>query len=174
MQLVLPSIDYKESFLEALWEYQQEKTEDRLDILSLHPEELKNDFQRYVARLRAESEGEHLPEGYVQHTTYWLVDGNVLIGRVNIRHSLTPFLLRIGGHIGYDIRPSKRKQGYGTKILQLALPKAKELGITKVLVTCDETNIGSKKIIEANGGVLENIEPQENGLPNKLRYWISL
>lgn len=174
MQLVLPSIDYKESFLEALHEYQQEKAEDRLDILSLNPEKLKNDFQSYVTRLREESEGKHLPKGHVPHTTYWLVDGKVLIGRVNIRHYLTPFLLRIGGHIGYDIRPSKRQQGYGTKILQLALPKAKELGITKVLVTCNETNIGSKKIIEANGGVLENIEPQGNGLPNKLRYWISL
>ncbi len=116
----------------------------------------------------------NLPPGYVAQTTYWLIDTNEFIGRVSIRHMLTDYLLQEGGHIGYDIRPSKRKLGYGKKILALSLPKAKELGIKKILVTCNETNLGSKKIIEANGGILENRLHLHPGKPAKLRYWITV
>ena len=107
-------------------------------------------------------------------TTYWLIDNDEFIGRVSIRHTLTESLLKEGGHIGYDIRPSKRNMGYGKRILELSLPKAKELEIDKVLVTCNETNTGSKKIIEANGGILENSIEMGEGKPAKLRYWILL
>lgn len=82
--------------------------------------------------------------------------------------------MKIGGHIGYDIRPSQRKKGYGKAILRLVLPLAKELGINKVLITCDVTNIASKKIIKANGGDLEDTIPDSNGLPDKHRFWISI
>lgn len=145
-----------------------------MDVLTLDPSLLEKDFQLYIKKLFDESVGKGLPEGHVPQTTYWLVDGDDFIGRVSIRHSLTEKLLREGGHIGYDIRPSKRKQGFGKKILAFVLPKAKELGITRALVTCDETNIGSKKIIQANGGVLENSIAMDNELPKKLRYWIDL
>lgn len=174
MELITPNISYKKSFLEALAEYQIDRADDRLDLLALDSDVLSREFEPYVRKLHDESEGKQLPKGYVPQTTYWLVDGTEFIGRINIRHELTPFLLRIGGHIGYDIRPSKRKLGYGKKMLALALPKAKALGITKVLITCNETNIGSQKIIEANGGILENRESQGENLPLKLRYWISL
>ncbi|MGI8420178.1 MAG: GNAT family N-acetyltransferase [Candidatus Levyibacteriota bacterium] len=174
MHLILPSMKYKDSYLDALEEYLQLDADDRLDVLVLNPKSLEKDFQTYITQLHEESEGKHLPQGYVPQTTYWLVDGDEFIGRVSIRHTLTPELLRIGGHIGYDIRPSERGRGYGTKILELVLPKAKELGIPKALVTCNDTNLGSKKIIEANGGVFENSESQGNGLPRKLRYWITL
>jgi len=174
MQLVLPSSEYKESFLEAVKEYQKDKSNDRVDILFLNTTLLKDDFQSYVDKLEDRSHGKNLPNGYVADTTYWLVDNNEFIGRVSLRHELTQNLLREGGHIGYDIRPSKRNNGYGKKALELALPKAKALGITKALITCDETNIGSKKIIEVNGGILENSISMGNGKPQKLRYWIRL
>ena len=174
MQLVVPVSKYKESFLEALTEYQKEKTTDRLDIFALNKTELQGDFQSYIKRIENYSLGKNLPLGYVPDTTYWLIDGSEFIGRISIRHKLTESLLREGGHIGYDIRPSKRKLGYGKKILELALPKAKMLGITKALITCDETNIGTKKIIEANGGVLENSVAMGDRKPRKLRYWIEL
>lgn len=174
MKIIIPSVDYKQSFIEAVKEYQSTDADDRLDIFALNVDELENDFERYIVRLLSESKGENLPKGYVPQTTFWLVDGEAFIGRVSIRHILTEHLLREGGHIGYDIRPSKRQRGYGKKILELSLPKAKELRITKVLVTCNETNLGSKKIIEANGGVLENTVAMGEGKPRKLRYWISL
>jgi len=98
----------------------------------------------------------------------------VVIGRVTLRHQLTEWLLKAGGHIGYDIRPSKRRIGYDSQILALVLPKARELGLTRVLVTCDETNIGSMKIIEANGGELEHVLEIAAGQPRVLRCWIDL
>jgi predicted acetyltransferase len=174
MQLVLPSSRYEASFIEAVEAYQKEDGIDRLDIYQLNLQYLKDNFQEYVKKLISESEGKNLPEGYVPQTTLWLIDRDEFIGRVSIRHELTEQLLKVGGHIGYDIRPSKRKMGYGKKILEMALPEAKKLGIEKVLVTCNETNIGSKKIIEENGGVLENIVEMGERKPRKLRYWIKL
>ncbi|HWO07164.1 MAG TPA: GNAT family N-acetyltransferase [Candidatus Paceibacterota bacterium] len=136
--------------------------------------ELERDFSAYVERKISQSRGENLPEGYVPATEFWLVDGDEYIGSVNIRHRLTEYLRTLGGHIGYDIRPSKRGRGYGTKILELALPKARELGIERVLVTCDATNVASRKIIEKNGGVLKNSVPNPAAGVEKLRFWIAV
>ncbi|HSX09268.1 MAG TPA: GNAT family N-acetyltransferase [Candidatus Saccharimonadales bacterium] len=175
MKLVVPSPLYKKSFLEALREYQREEISERdirHDLVPLYPNVLAKSFETYIKQIVDASKGKYLPKGFVAHTTYWLVDCNEFIGRVDIRHTLTDKLLREGGHIGYDIRSSKRKMGYGKKLLALALPKAKALGITKALITCDESNIGSKKIIEANGGVFENSVDMGEGCPRKLRYWI--
>jgi len=170
MELVRPSAKYKRSFLEALPEYDVKDPSQRYARLD---GEAMGDFDHFVREETEKSEGKHLPEGFVPETVWWLVDQGEYIGRVSIRHELTPYLLKVGGHIGYDIRPSKRGQGYGSMILQLALPKAKELGIDKVLVTCDETNKPSRKIIEKAGGVLEDKQPTESGVA-KLRYWIAL
>ncbi len=167
MQLVAPSINYQESYFQALDEAEHEMG----DTLLTAPVENES-FVMFVNHLLEHAKGLHLPEGWVPTTELWLIDRDEFIGRVNIRHQLTKHLLKIGGHVGYWIRPSKRKMGYGKTILKLALPEAKKLGITKVLVTCDDTNIGSQKIIEANGGILENIVDAGEGNPKKRRYWI--
>lgn len=172
MQLILPSLEYKASFIQAVQEYQAEQSDDRKDIYALKVEDLNRDFNGYLASLISESAGENLPDGYVPQTTYWLVDNGEFIGRVSLRHRLSEYLLKEGGHIGYDIRPTKRKHGYGKKILELALPRARQLGISEILVTCNETNIGSRKIIEANKGVLENVIEVGADKPRKMRYWI--
>lgn len=174
MELVSPAADYKESFIAAVKEYQAINSSGRRDIYELNVAELERDFPAYVAKLIGESKGEGLPEGWVSQTTYWLVDSNEFIGRASIRHELTDHLRKEGGHIGYDVRPSKRKMGYGKVLLGLALAKAKELGIDNILITCDVDNTGSKKIIEANGGVAENSVQLHPNKPAKLRYWISL
>lgn len=173
LELVFPSVRYKKSFLEAAAEF---RANDRSmldpDDGLLHANE--KDFDTYVERKMANHEGRALPHDHVACTEYWLVDGDTFIGRASIRHTLNDHLRQIGGHIGYAIRPSKRKRGFGTHILALALPKARALGIRNVLLTCDETNVWSIKIIEKNGGVLENVVPQGKGKPNKRRYWIYL
>jgi len=94
------------------------------------------------------------------------VEGDEYLGRLAIRHRLTPHLLEYGGHIGYDIRPSARRRGHATAMLGASLPWARELGIDPVLVTCDNDNVGSRKVIEGNGGVLED----RRGV--KLRFWV--
>jgi predicted acetyltransferase len=169
MQLISPSIDYKREYLAALAEGKGESTLTRLDV----PSESES-FVEFVQRLLDYGQGLQLPKEYVSSTELWLVDNEQFIGRVSIRHELTEHLLKEGGHIGYYIRPSKRNLGYGKQILALALLEARKLGLTKVLVTCDDDNIGSRKIIEVNGGILENIVDSEPGKPSKRRYWITL
>lgn len=170
MELVRPSLKYKDSYLAAMHEAGKvpEKNRDaiRYDLM-------EGDFDAFVKSLNARAQGAGLPEGYVPDSQFWLIDNDEYIGSTTIRHKLTPHLLQAGGHIGYNIRPSKRMKGYGKKILQLALGEAKKLGLTKVLITCDATNIGSRKIIEANGEVLENRVPNPEGGSDKLRYWIA-
>ncbi len=107
-------------------------------------------------------------------STFWLVDDGRFIGQANIRHRLNDHLMQIGGHIGYDIRPSMRGKGYGNAILGLSLGKAKELGIERALLTCDERNVASKKIIEKNGGVFESRGPNPEMGHDVLRFWIDI
>ena len=98
----------------------------------------------------------NLPEGYVGASTYWLVDDTQqrFLGEIDIRHQLTESLLRYGGHIGYAVRLGEWNKGYGTLMLSLALPHARALGITRCLITCDDDNIGSARVMEKNGFVL--------------------
>ena len=131
-------------------------------------------FERFVEVEKSHVRGENLPDGFVPATTLWLVDHGEFIGGVSIRHRLNEHLLKVGGHIGYDVRPSQRNKGYGSKILELALPVARGLGIDRVLVTCDATNEASRKIIEKNGGVLENSAIDEKSGVERLRFWITV
>ncbi len=169
MQLVLPSLKYKREFLEALEESKNETGDTRLSQA-----EENESFEDYVKRTNDNSKGQNLLKSHVPASTFWLIDKGELIGRTQIRHELNDFLLKANGHIGYYIRPSKRKMGYGKEILRLALLEAKKLGLSKVLIDCDEDNTGSWKIIEANGGELENVVEIEKNKPKKRRYWITI
>lgn len=167
--LTEPSIQYKDSFLLGLRDFQ---TEGRL--LNYDLRRTQDDFAGFLYRLQNQQDRTKIPPDAVPTTTFWLIDNTEFIGILSIRHELNDFLLRIAGHIGYQIRPSKRRQGYGKELLRLGLEKAREIGITRALVTCDEDNIGSKKIIEYNHGQFENALSITNAPARKLRYWIDL
>ena len=94
------------------------------------------------------------------------VDGENYLGRIAVRHHLNDFLADVGGHIGYDVRPSRRREGHATAMLRAVLPHAHALGIDSALVTCNTDNVGSIRVIEAAGGVFED----QRG--TKLRYWV--
>ncbi len=124
-------------------------------------------FRRFTAALIADALPEtKRKEGFVPCTYRWIVEGNIFLGSIAVRHQLTDYLFEQGGHIGYSIRPSARRQGHARKALRDALPIARILGINRVLLTCDEANVGSRATIECNGGVYED---SRNG---KRRYWI--
>jgi predicted acetyltransferase len=95
-----------------------------------------------------------------------------VLGAISLRHTLTDFLLRAGGHVGYGIRPAARRRGLATWALGAMLPEARALGIDRLLVTCNADNAGSARTIEKNGGELEDIRETELGLTR--RYWIGL
>ena len=169
MKLVRPSVKYRDSYLKSIPEVRDDDRFAGFDF-----DLAARDFDAFVKSLNDRAKGLDLPEGFVPETILWLVEGERYIGRVSVRHSLNEHLFNIGGHIGYYIRPRERGKGYGTQILKLSLPKASELGIERLLVTCDDCNMASRKIIEANGGVFENEVSQGEGMPNKLRFWIQL
>lgn len=132
-------------------------------------------FEGLVAKLQDWKQGEQLPQGWVCSTVYYLVhDDGTILGKSSLRHSLNDFLRTIGGHIGYLIRPDQRRKGYGTAILRLTLERARQLGLERVLVTCDEDNPASAKIIETNGGLLADVYQNAEMTVPKRRYWIEL
>ena len=164
-ELVKPSLAYKDSLIEAIKEF-----EAKGENIYLHAKKPDEDFNKLLLKIHEREEGINLPADRVPQTELWLIENGEFIGWTKIRHRLNENLLLQGGHIGYSIRPSKRNQGYGTKILELALSVAKNLGIEKILITCDDDNVGSAKIIEKNDGVLENKIQHEGKL--KRRYWV--
>ena len=82
------------------------------------------------------------PAGWVTSTLLWMVDDDEVVGRISLRHALTPWLLEVGGHIGYAVRPSARRRGHATRAVALLLPVAAARGIEQVLVTCDDDQRG--------------------------------
>jgi predicted acetyltransferase len=121
------------------------------------------DFGAFIAACREDREMWGVPM-----TELWYVSGDVYLGGLSIRHRLTPELLHEGGHIGYNVVPEHRRQGHATAILAQALLLCRAHGLARVLVTCDDSNVGSRRVIEANGGVPEEVTD------GTCRYWISL
>ncbi len=124
-------------------------------------------FADFVAAVRADArEDSPRPAGRVPSTTLWWADDDGYVGRLAIRHRLNDFLREQGGHIGYDVRRSRRRRGHATAMLRAALPIAAGLGLDTVLITCDHDNIGSRTVIESGGGVFSD----QRG--RKLRFWV--
>jgi predicted acetyltransferase len=175
-QLVRPSPRYARSYVLALREGFRRGAQDVLSGRQIR--QIEADFARYVDLITDQKGSIRLPTGEtvpkVPFSLYWLVEDDEFIGEAQLRHRLNQHLIKEGGHIGYGIRPACRRRGYGTMILALTLEQCRRLGIRRVLVTCLEDNIASARVIEANGGVLENVIDAPGGRGSLRRYWISL
>ena len=161
--LVEPDQRYLVSYMEAYDEYEKN------GVTTYHLDNAReyNIFEKYENyRL-----GRNLKPNRVKADYYWLVDEekNYFIGEISVRHTLSDTLKEYGGNIGYGIRYGEWGKGYGTQMLKLALEKAKELGLARVLITCDDDNPASARVMEKNGFVLEN-KILHDGILIR-RYW---
>lgn len=157
--------------LEKIGTYQTEWGDSRMIPGALSAKKEGGNLERWLEGVIAHRY--HIREPLATADTYLLMKDGEIIGALSLRHYLSENLLKTGGHIGYGIRPSQRGKGYAPCMLALGLEKAKERGIDRVLVTCDEDNPASARTIEACGGVLENREQGENGALVR-RYWITV
>ncbi len=171
-KLIRPDVEYKDSYLEALAEYHNEGRYEYNDIINI-----KTDFETYVNELRAERGHPHQPyEDWIEpvpETVAWLVKDDEYLGTVDIRHRLNWHLEKWGGHMHFIIRPSRRGQGFGKKLLFKAIPIANYLGIERALLTIAPDNAIAKHIIEHCGGVFEDETPESDRFPARLRYWLA-
>lgn len=155
---------------------------DESDFRAAHRELAADDFEfglgldglawpDYLRLLESQRAGIGLPVDRVPATfLVGDVDGT-LVGRISIRHELNDFLAREGGHIGYGVRPAHRRRGYATEMLRQGMVVARSLGVDRVLITCDDDNLGSSTVIESCGGKLETVATSDTGRRYR-RYWI--
>ena len=164
-RLARPQQRFKASYIAGVREFIAEN-----QTVSWHPAILEGRFGEYL-RVLQQAETEPLA-GMVPASRFWLISADQrYLGDVDVRHHLTASLRRYGGHIGYKIRPSARRQGYGKLICRLGIAEARKLGIGDILITCDDDNIASCKIIEVNGGLLQDKIDNGRGVLTR-RYWV--
>ena len=163
------------------------RPEDKTNVMNYKQEFIRNNdqlhgtamlddyevYEEWYADVLKNSSEETVAENWVPCTTLLAYsEENTLIGMINIRHRLNDYLLEFGGHIGYSVRPTARRQGVATQMLTQALEICRQLGIKKRLVTCDKTNIASAATIIKCGGILENEVFEGDALIQ--RYWIEI
>ena len=174
--LINPTIDYKEQAREMMEEARKYDADDPDIWAGYASMEEYNTYEEWLKALENDLDFKNIKVGRVPASTYFLLRkaDNKIIGIINIRYNLNEFLENYGGHIGYSIRATERRKGYGHIQLKLGLEKCLEIPINKVLITCREKNIGSAKVIERCGGIYEYNRFCQKENYNIKRYWIHL
>ena len=168
--LVKPNLSYADEIIK----YKEESLKENPLINGAAGLNNFSSIEGWLEELKMKSSEDTIPEGLVPSTTYLAVReiDNYIVGMIDIRHYLNEFLTQVGGNIGYDVRKSERNKGYAKQMLKLALEKCKDLKMKKVLITCDEDNIASEKVILSAGAKFEDIRSVDG--ENKKRLWIDL
>ncbi|MBD5384660.1 MAG: GNAT family N-acetyltransferase [Ruminococcaceae bacterium] len=172
LYLAKPDLYFFGQYNEMMMEWQTSGTQIAPWFLE-KPFENLEDFAEFIQMLD-DCENANLDKKYSSTTSYFVTDENGrLIGAASLRHYLTVDGYNTWGHIGYGVRPSERRKGYATQILKMVLAGAKDKKIQRVLLGCHSSNVGSAKVIENCGGILENIvvDPDDKNETIK-RYWI--
>ena len=164
LKLIRPSVQYHAQYKDMMDEWYQDGSQIAPWVLEL-PYKSELEFQALVARLEEVERGENIT-GFAPSSTYWLYDEerNILLGAGNLRHVLVGESGNLWGHIGYGIRPSERRKGYASFLLNFLLEKAFEHGLNEVLLAAWSDNIGSWKTMEHCGAVFQKeLLDKENG-----------
>lgn len=132
------------------------------------------DFDRWLKGMHGRITMTDLPEGFVQEAFYLCYDGAELVGVLSLKFTLTPYLMNYGGHIGYAVKPSRRRRGLATRMLRQSLDIARGMGMEKLLLVCDNGNIASEKTILRCGGIYEDTRHDSDEDVDVRRFWITL
>jgi predicted acetyltransferase len=168
LYLTQPSPELQQAYIDFL----HDDNPERVQVAKI--QQAREDWPGFLRELANWRHGQNLPKGAVAMTIFWLTDGQTIYAESSFRHYLNERLLWASGHIGYAVRLSQRRKGYGKLLLALTLEKCRRQGCPPyLLITCNEDNHGSRKIIEANGGQLDMYLPKTwDGQNWKLRYWV--
>ena len=168
--LVKPDLSYADEIIK----YKEESLKESPLINGSAGLDRFSSIEIWFEELKKRSCEDTVPKGLVPSSTYLGIreKDNYIVGMIDIRHYLNEYLTQVGGHIGYGVRKTERNKGYAKQMLKLALEKCKELKIKKVLITCDEDNIASEKVILSANAKLEDIRNVDG--ENKKRFWIDL
>ena len=168
--LVKPDLSYADEIIK----YKEESLKENPLINGSAGLNRFSSIEDWLEELKKRSSEATVPEGLVPSSTYIGVreKDNYIVGMIDIRHYLNEYLTQVGGNIGYSVRKTERNKGYAKQMLKLALEKCKELKIKKVLITCDEDNIASEKVILSANAKFEDIRNVDG--ENKKRFWIDL
>ncbi|GEM45224.1 GNAT family N-acetyltransferase [Deinococcus cellulosilyticus] len=169
MDLIAPCLEYKDEFLNFLEDIQQEGLLKHLDLSWMGEH-----FEAYLQSVEDEQNPETVRPGRVPMTLFWMVDQGQVVGSISFRHELNDFLKEFGGHIGYEVARNHRGKGYGTLALQKVLEHARARGYERVMLTCDDSNLASSRVMEKNGGVLDRVYTVDHHPVPIRRYWIEL
>ena len=132
------SLKYKNQ-IEEMWE-EWEKVESCLEPV-LNPESLSfSDYLKMIKNLESQSQ---FPMQF-----YLLLDKNQLIGYLELRFSQNDFNKEYAGHLGYAIRPSKRRLGYGLQALKKGIQELKKKKVKPIILTCDQDHQVSMKMFD--------------------------
>ena len=170
LRLIEPTLELEEAYRDYLREFIEAGEEKNL----FHRRDELADVPACIRKLQDHAKGVNLPPNEVRYLAYWAFsEAGELVGEIEIRPRLTPAFEDVGGHIGFSVRPGRRRKGCATQMLALMLDKARVMGMKRVLVTCDRANIGSARTIQKNGGKLASESVAWNGQLTS-RYWIDL
>ncbi len=112
-------------------------------------DEAKLDSHAYLKKRIAYSEGKELPAGWAPISTYFYIESGIICGSIRFRHGTNEYIENVIGHIGYDTLLRARGRGVATKMLRWIVNNIIE---HRVIITCDEDNTASSRVIEKCGG----------------------
>ena len=173
LELVLPTPEYKTQVEEYLQEFFDNGEYEIAGDGGL--DRIKN-FEEWLLKVQKDLSEESIEDNRIPATLYLTVrkSDNRVVGNLQIRHKLNEKLLQYGGHIGDSVRPSERRKGYASWMLNNIKPFCRSIGLDKILVCCLNNNVGSRKTILTNGGIYDGTVYNESQNKYLERYWINL